>query len=60
MKFGNEFWLILFREYISPNLFAVLLYRGKKDCRRGKGREPLSPVLAEGREGGGMLGTQIL
>ncbi len=23
MKFGNEFWLILFREYISPNLFAV-------------------------------------
>jgi hypothetical protein len=25
MKFGNEFWLILFREYISPNLFAVWL-----------------------------------
>jgi hypothetical protein len=24
MKFGNEFWLILSREYISPNLFAVL------------------------------------
>jgi hypothetical protein len=23
MKFGNEFWLILFWEYISPNLFAV-------------------------------------
>jgi hypothetical protein len=23
MKFGNELWLILFREYISPNLFAV-------------------------------------
>jgi hypothetical protein len=23
MKFGKEFWLILFREYISPNLFAV-------------------------------------
>jgi hypothetical protein len=23
MKFGNEFWLILSREYISPNLFAV-------------------------------------
>jgi hypothetical protein len=23
MKFGNEFWLILFREYISPKLFAV-------------------------------------
>jgi hypothetical protein len=23
MKLGNEFWLILFREYISPNLFAV-------------------------------------
>jgi hypothetical protein len=23
MKFGNEFWLILFREYISPNFFAV-------------------------------------
>jgi hypothetical protein len=23
MKFGNEFWLILFQEYISPNLFAV-------------------------------------
>ncbi len=25
MKFGNEFWLILFREYISPKLFAVPL-----------------------------------
>jgi hypothetical protein len=25
MKFGNEFWLILFREYIIPNLFAVSL-----------------------------------
>jgi hypothetical protein len=23
MKFGNEFWLILIREYIIPNLFAV-------------------------------------
>ncbi len=23
MKFGNEFWLILSREYISPKLFAV-------------------------------------
>jgi hypothetical protein len=23
MKFGNEFWLILFREYISPKLFAA-------------------------------------
>jgi hypothetical protein len=23
MKFGNEFWLILFREHISPKLFAV-------------------------------------
>ncbi len=23
MKFGNEFWLILFREYIIPKLFAV-------------------------------------
>ncbi len=23
MKFGNKFWLILFREYISPELFAV-------------------------------------
>jgi hypothetical protein len=23
MKFRNEFWLILFWEYISPNLFAV-------------------------------------
>ncbi len=23
MKFGNEFWLILFQEYISPKLFAV-------------------------------------
>ncbi len=25
MKFGNEFWLILFQEYISPKLFAVYL-----------------------------------
>jgi hypothetical protein len=24
MKFGNEFWQILFREYITPKLFAVL------------------------------------
>jgi hypothetical protein len=23
VKFGNEFWLILFQEYISPKLFAV-------------------------------------
>jgi hypothetical protein len=23
MKFGNEFWLILFQDYISPKLFAV-------------------------------------
>jgi len=23
MKFGNEFWLILSQEYISPNLIAV-------------------------------------
>ncbi len=23
MKFGNEFWLILFREYKSPKLFAA-------------------------------------
>ncbi len=23
MKYGNEFWLILFQEYISPKLFAV-------------------------------------
>jgi hypothetical protein len=23
IKLGNEFWLILFREYISPKLFAV-------------------------------------
>jgi hypothetical protein len=23
MTFGNEFWLILFWEYISPKLFAV-------------------------------------
>jgi hypothetical protein len=26
MKFRNEFWLILFREYIIPNLFAVHSY----------------------------------
>ncbi len=24
MKFGNEFWLILFQEDINPKLFAVL------------------------------------
>jgi hypothetical protein len=23
MKFGNEIWLIIFWEYISPKLFAV-------------------------------------
>ncbi len=28
MKFGNEFWLILFQEYISPKLFAVCPIRG--------------------------------
>jgi hypothetical protein len=27
MKFGNEFWLILFQEYISPKLFAVRDFR---------------------------------
>jgi hypothetical protein len=27
MKFGNEFWLILFQEYINPKLFAVFLLR---------------------------------
>jgi hypothetical protein len=26
MKFGNEFWLILFREYVSQKLFAVYLH----------------------------------
>jgi hypothetical protein len=32
MKFGNEFWLILFREYIIPKLFAVhSLYKGGAD-----------------------------
>jgi hypothetical protein len=25
MKFGTEFWQILFRKYISPNLFAVCI-----------------------------------
>jgi hypothetical protein len=29
MKFGNEFWLILFQEYISPNLVAVYATRRK-------------------------------
>ncbi len=29
MKFGNEFWLILFWEYISPKLFAV--WKGKTE-----------------------------
>ncbi len=36
MKFGNEFWLILYREYINPNLFAVcwlfLAASGVTDC----------------------------
>jgi hypothetical protein len=27
MKFGNEFWLILFWEHISPKLFAVCGFR---------------------------------
>ncbi len=31
MKFRNEFWLILFREYISPNLFAVLDESGEDE-----------------------------
>ncbi len=55
MKFGNEFLLILFREYISPNLFAVcvgeessvlekeVLCRRRKFCV-GKG----SPVSESG------------
>jgi hypothetical protein len=37
MKFGNEFWLILFREYISPKLFAV------KDGNRDKQRFTTTP-----------------
>jgi hypothetical protein len=31
MKFGNEFWLILFPDYIIPNLFAVY-YNILYDC----------------------------
>jgi hypothetical protein len=31
MKFRNEFWLIIFREYIIPNLFAV------RECQLRKG-----------------------
>jgi hypothetical protein len=35
IKFGNEFWLILFREYIIHNLFAVQTAdRLTKDRRR--------------------------
>jgi hypothetical protein len=33
MKFGNEFWLILFREYISPKLFAVCALYGNVHSR---------------------------
>ncbi len=48
MKFGNEFWLILFREYISPKLFAVCIREGK-DVERGME----VTVIAEGRGKGG-------
>ncbi len=40
MKFGNELWLILFRVYISPNLFAVHVV-SYVDCR-----SLLSPLSA--------------
>ncbi len=43
MKFGNEFWLILFREYISPNLFAV--HRTTRYCK-GHKSYPMVAVLA--------------
>jgi hypothetical protein len=33
MKFGNEFWLILSREYKSPNLFAVYALKVKLDLQ---------------------------
>jgi hypothetical protein len=41
MKFGNEFWLILFQEYISPKLFAVYRLQvrdeeGQGACRKKK------------------------
>ena len=43
MKFGNEFWLILIREYIIPKLFAVWGQFGK--CHPGWGRENRSPFF---------------
>jgi hypothetical protein len=39
MKFGNEYWLILFREYIDPKLFAV-------HCGVGTGKN--RPMTEEG------------
>ncbi len=36
MKFGNEFWLILFLEYIIPNLFAVQVRFQSTQLRPGQ------------------------
>jgi hypothetical protein len=46
MKFGNEFWLILFREYISPNLFAVLdLKLVEAFARVSLARDPITSFI---------------
>jgi hypothetical protein len=46
MKFGNEFWLILFREYISPKLFAV---HRVADTKETKGTHFCTSFLAKAR-----------
>ncbi len=47
MKFGNEFWLILFQEYISPKIFAVNsgLYVGRR--REHSNSEEFRETLSE-------------
>jgi hypothetical protein len=42
MKFGNEYWLILFREYINPKLFAVQ-FVFVVEVKVSRGLEPFSP-----------------
>jgi hypothetical protein len=49
MKFRNEFWLILFREYIIPNLFAVQIRNSyceetSADIVKRPGREGVSGI----------------
>jgi hypothetical protein len=55
MKFGNEFWLILFREYISPKLFAVCIHKLGLTCLFTKDKELENMLIVSFTFGGHVL-----